>query len=168
MSDLSFPDDIQHLSKQTAYLAGPMEFAEDAGLPWREEYRKELAKLNIQCIIPHEEEAKIEPVLTIEELKTLKRENLPTYKEHYRKNFMLPDINIVRSVDFLIIRWNGEQMSGTIAEANEAFLQGKPVYLVTNQQIESIPGWFLSCCTEEFTSLSCLLLFLSKKSFYKR
>ena len=101
------------------------------------------------------------------QLKELKIADTEAYKKHYREHFIIPDINIVRSSDLLIIRWNGERMSGTIHEAGEAFLLGVPVYLVTNQPIEEIPGWFLSCCTEAFQSLSCLLLFLLKKSFYK-
>lgn len=154
------------LPEQTCYLAGPMEFAEEYGLAWRLEYQEQLNRLNIHSIIPeHEEIAR--GGLTEKEVAQLKIDNPEDYKEYVRENFIKPDLKFVRDSDMVIVRWEGEQISGTAGEAQEAYLSDVPVYLVSSREVKDIPGWLYACSTEHFKSLSCLLLYLTKQSFYR-
>lgn len=145
--------------KRRAYLAGPMEYAEDNGLGWRLEYKQILSNLNIQCIIPNEEEANI---LNGVDLQALKKSNVESHNKILRQ-FIRQDLEFVRTVDMIIIRWEGEKMSGTIGEAQHAYLNNKPVYLVTSQPQHTVPGWFLACCTKVFKNSQQLIDFLRRK-----
>jgi len=159
-------EEAQCLPKLTAYLAGPMEFADSYGLNWRLEYRKELKRLNIETIIPEEEELK-KGGLTEKEVNQLKADDPEKYKAYVRTNFIQPDLTFVRECDMVIVRWEGEQMSGAVGETQEAYLSGTPVYLVSSREVKDIPGWFFACSTEHFKTLGCLLLYLTKHSFYR-
>jgi len=147
---------------KTCYLAGPMEFTADGGRAWREEYRDLLKEyLEVDCIIPEEEESLI---TNQKELNRLKKENIFEYTELMRKIIDL-DLNFVDNVDMLIVRWEGEAMSGTIHEVGHAYEAGKPCYLVTSKPFHEVPGWFLATFTEIFESIACLMMFLADEKF---
>ena len=150
------------LPKKTCYLCGPMEYAKNNGLDWRLVYRDELAKLNIQCIIPEEEETG----MTEEDMRILKEED-PTQYIKIMRQFIEMDLKFVEDCDMVVAFWDGERMSGTIGEAQHAYLHGTPIYLVSPRPFTEIPGWFAACFTETFESLGCLLLYLNKQSFYR-
>lgn len=143
-----------------AYLAGPMEYVPDFGLRWREEYEKELDILDILCIVPNEKQ---QIIANEKELQKLKVEDLESYIKKLREIIAL-DLKYVTSSDFLIVRWMaGEETTGTVGEAQTAYLNNIPVYLVTNMNPYDIPGWFLACCAEVFHSKEDLFSFLKSK-----
>lgn len=144
----------------TTYLAGPMEYTEDNGLGWRLVFKEELEKLQIKSILPNFEE--LELVKNPQHFNSLKETNTEEYISIMRQLIDI-DLTFVLDVDFVIIKWEGERMSGTIGEAQHAYLAGVPVYLVTSQPIKDIPGWFLGCTTEVFENLNCLMLFLIRE-----
>ena len=147
----------KHQNRLSCYLGGPMEFTLDEGLPWRIEFQKELAAIGVDCILPNEEEKKF--INSQEEFNKLKTTNITEYIKIMRQ-FIEQDLKFVNEVDLLVINWTGEKMSGTIGEAQEAYLNNCPVYLVTNQPVEEIPGWFLACCAKVFRSLNQLINYL--------
>lgn len=143
-------------TKRTTYLAGPMEYCEDEGLPWRLEFREKLASIDVECIIPNEEEINISNQT---ELNVLKKENLDEYIRIMRV-FIDMDLAFVHTVDFVVVGWEGQRMSGTVGEAQQAYLTGVPVYLVTSQPVHTTPGWFLACCTKVFSTCDELVEYL--------
>jgi hypothetical protein len=137
------------------YLVGPMEDTSDNGLGWRVEYRNRLKKYNVRCIIPNFEEAELIP--DVEKFNQLKKTNYPEFKEVMRK-IAVKDIGFVKEADFLIVRWEGESMSGSVAEVHEAFFNlDTPAYLVTSLPFHKVPGWFGCCMDEEFHTLDELI-----------
>jgi nucleoside 2-deoxyribosyltransferase len=145
---------------KTAYLCGPMEFAAQNGRNWRLRYSKALEKINIKCIIPEFEEKHI---TTEKEMKFLKENDINRYIEKMRQLIAL-DLKMVEKADLIITRWNGETMSGTIGEAQHAFLLNKPIYLVTQQLITTIPGWFLACFSNIFKDFKSLKKYLQSQN----
>jgi hypothetical protein len=134
----------------TAYLAGPMEYAQSAGKHWRLRYKQELDKLGIDCIIPEFAEKFITDQA---ELNRLKKEDIPEYKRIMRQLIYL-DLQFVEDVDIIITRWEGEPTSGTIGEAQHSHLCETPNYLVTSKPLTEVPGWFLACFDAEFSNLT--------------
>ena len=148
-----------------AYLAGPIEYANNFGRVWREEYSQLFKEfLNIECIIPEHEEKHI--IETPEILLDLKKNNPREYINRMRQLQDL-DLQFVEDVDIVVVHWNGERMSGTIGEAQHARLMGVPIYLVTKIPFVEIPGWFAACFDYEniFDSISCLMMQLADQQF---
>ena len=145
-------------SKLRVYLAGPMEYAAGAGLPWRLEYKKALKKLDMDCVIPNKEEKNVRG---IKDLDNFKKNNITAYIQVMRKIIDL-DLNFVETLDFIVVSWEGERMSGTVHEVGHAYEIKKPVYLVTSKPWEEVPGWFLACCSSMFHSLDELIAYLKQ------
>jgi len=143
--------------EKVAYLAGPMEFAEDYGMGWRERIREGLKSLGIRCILPNEEEAKF--ISGQGELNEIKKYDPQRYVNIMRQ-FIKQDLQFVESVDMIVTCWNGERMSGTIGEATYAYLKDQVSYLITNKTFEQIPGWFAACYTKIFYSEDAFLDFM--------
>jgi hypothetical protein len=143
-------------SNQTAYLCGPMEYDTDEGLGWRLEYRQDLAQLGIKCIIPNEEEKLIKDE---KDMQLLKQQDLHEYIRIMRA-FIKQDLSFTLNATYLICRWEGQRMSGTVGEAQARYLAGKDAYLVTSKPLIEVPGWFLACFTHYFRDKSSLLSYL--------
>jgi nucleoside 2-deoxyribosyltransferase len=143
-----------------AYLAGPMEFAEDYGMGWRERLRNELKEFGIRCILPNEEEAKF--ISSQHELNDIKESDPQRYINIMRQ-FIKQDLQFVEGVDMIITCWEGERMSGTIGEATHAYCSDQVSYLITSVPFKDIPGWFVACYSEIFTSVEEFLDFARGK-----
>lgn len=139
-----------------AYLIGSIEFSPDKGLKWRRRFAKELKKLNIDSIIPNDEE---KDILKDINMKELKKSNINMYIDIMRK-LISRDLKFVENADMIICYWEGTFSAGTIHEAGHAFQLNKPTYLVSSMDETDIPGWFLACFTERFYSLKHLIKFL--------
>lgn len=142
-----------------SYLAGPMEWAINSGRNWRIRYKQEFDKIGVDCIIPEFEEKLITNQADLNELK---KDDMETYVYIMRELIKL-DLDFVESVDFVVVRWAGERMSGTIGEVQHAFLVGTPAYLVTTKDLTEVPGWFLACFTDTFTSLKDLTEYIRER-----
>jgi len=138
---------------KNVYLAGPMEYAHNEGLNWRRAYERAFKAIGINCVIPNDEEKNIKRE---NDMGWLKEHNLPRYIEILRE-FIRMDLEFVETVDLVIVRWEGEQTAGTIHEVGKAYEIGKPAYLVTSLKPVDVPGWFLACFTQTFTSLKDLI-----------
>lgn len=145
------------------YLAGPIEYVNDFGINWREEYDTDLDKLNILCVHPHELQ---KAIISEQELADLKKKDVELFIHKMRYLIHL-DLRHVTTSDFIVIKWDGEKTTGTIGEAQAAFLAGVPVYLVSTISKKEIPGWFLACCTEVFSTKEDLLSFLEEQYCHK-
>jgi hypothetical protein len=145
------------------YLAGPIENTIDEGKKWREEYSSLFKEfLDIESINPAEL-AGIDQT----ELIRLKKTNSVLFIEKMRE-LIDRDLTIIDQVDIVVGRWDGEVSSGTIGEAQHAFLTGKPFYLVSPRPFTEIPGWFAACCSEIFETVGCLMMFLGDLKYRTR
>jgi hypothetical protein len=141
-----------------AYLAGAMEMVPDEGEAWRREYAKKLSEIGIRSIIPNDEENNIKRNVN---MKSLKTKDINKYI-FIMRDFMRADITFIEAADFFITRWEGEISAGTMGEATFAFLMKKPSYLITSMFPKDVPGWFLACFTEVFSSIDELIEYLKK------
>jgi len=146
------------LDNRLIYLCGPMENALDDGIAWRRKFNNELIKMGFRCIIPNDEEAEVKKH---NDMPSLKTSDLNKYKVIMR-DFIRADLTFVSSADFTICCWNGEVSAGTMGEATYGFYLNKPSYLVTSMSLQEIPGWFLACFTEVFSSLEELVDYLKE------
>lgn len=148
---------MERKAKQIIYLAGPMEFIANAGINWRLEYQELLKPLNLECIIPELEEK----IITNQaELNVLKVNNPEAYIDIMRKLIDL-DLKLLTGVNMVIVKWDGEKMSGTIHEVGKAYELKIPTYLVTTKSFQDIPGWFAACFTKIFTTKYQLISYLT-------
>jgi nucleoside 2-deoxyribosyltransferase len=152
--------DYDDKSEKLVYLAGPMEDAEDNGLEWRVNFRESLKQFNLNCIVPEEHEEGLIPEGT--NIRKLKKDNIQEYIKYIRK-FMELDLNFVEDADFIIVKYEGEETSGTIGEAQYAYQLRKPVILISSLPEEKISGWFLSCCSVKLNSLEELIEYLKEE-----
>lgn len=143
----------------TTYLCGAMETVPDWGVGWREEYQEALEALGINCINPTHLEA---GVGTVQEMIDLKTTDPIEYKKRMRE-ILYVDLSGVLNSNFLVCRYEGERVAGTIGELQEAFLENKPNYIVTSLPFDQLPGWMIACSTEIFPNLGCLIHFLKKE-----
>lgn len=137
-----------------------MDFAADHGLNWRLRFKEKLEPLGVRCIIPNHEEAEL--IQDPQAFYALKKSDPDQFNEIMTK-VAKKDIGFVHESDFLICRWMGEKMAGSIAEAHEAKHHAHvPVYLVTDQPVENISSWFFNCIEKIFYSEEELFQFLEQ------
>ena len=148
------------MSNKTAYLAGSMEYSDDAGLGWRLKAREVLAPLGITCIIPNEEEDKF--MVDQATYKALKTTDLSEYLRITRA-YMRQDLEFTKDCAYFICNYEGERIHGTTGEAQYRWQNGKESYLITKTKVEDIPGWFLASFSHMFYSVEQLADWLEKK-----
>lgn len=153
-------EEFEQEEELSAYLAGPMEYAEDYGMGWRVRIREALNPIGIRCILPNEEEAKF--VGSQAELNEIKKNDPQRYKNIMRQ-FIKQDLEFVESVSMIITKWEGERMAGTIGEAQHAYLSNQVAYLITSKKFEEIPGWFAACYDKIFESEEEFISFMEEK-----
>jgi len=153
--------------KMTVYLAGAIEYTDDEGRSWREEYKKELAKIGIEAWIPND--LNLEHELTMEQWSVLKsRDDLTEFKTEFRKRIIKPDIDAVDAADIIVVRWDGEQTTGTAHEVGRAYMRGQMVYLVTPRPFREVAAWMLACVEAEFHELEQLTDYLCRRYKLKK
>ena len=152
---------------QTCYLAGAIEAADDEGRTWRERYKKEFDVVGLEAWIPND--LNLEHELTMEQWKVLKaRDDLKEFKTEFRKRIIKPDIQAVDDADIIVVRWDGEQTTGTAHEVGRAYLRGQMIYLVTPRPFREVPAWMLACVEAEFHGLEQLTKYLHKRYKLRR
>lgn len=79
--------------------------------------------------------------------------NVAKFKAGVRGLYILPDIHAVRHFsDAVILQYDdaARQGAGTFSEAHEAYMQRKPLFVLTSAT-ERIPGWLVGLSTKVFT-----------------
>lgn len=134
------------------YLCGPMDFAEDGGVGWREDVEQRLI-----------EELEVKPYNVLNPCnKPLSSISMPLSKEQeladeYRRNedwdglcnlvsaFMKVDLRMVDKADVLICDISAtDKLTGTIHEIVVARQQHKPVYVVDSRGKGQMSGWMMA------------------------
>ncbi len=98
------------------------------------------------------------------QFRDLKLENLEKYTALVRELIEVDTREIAERSDYVICYWDSsaQRGAGTTGEVTIARFTGKPVYLVTELELHSIPGWILGCATKVLRSFDELRTFLLK------
>lgn len=146
----------------TVYLAGPIDYADDHGIGWREDITKELSELGILVLDPTNKpgslisEAHEEQELIKEYKKNRNWSSLCKFMKQIRRT----DLRLVDMSDFIIaVIDTNVHMCGTYDEIFTAEDQHKPVLFIVPNGIESLSSWMYSVINpaEVFDSVdSCM------------
>jgi len=146
------------------YLSGGMEYAKGEGVNWRREMEVWIeSNLGHTAFNPNREsEQFLTRVLPDIAFRDLKKNNLANYTTLVRELIDTDIHEIAERSDYVICYWDdgAQRGAGTTGEVTMARFTGKPVYLVTDLDLQEIPGWILGCATMVFGSFDELKEFL--------
>jgi len=150
--------------KIRVYLSGGMEYADNEGRDWREKLQEWIERhLGWSVFNPNRESDAFFrshfPSLDVRRLKTL---DVMRYRSIVEQLVDLDCTEIALRSDVVICYWDEAAMrgAGTKGEVTIAKHFRKPVYLVTSEPLQNIPGWVLACTTQVFASFDELKTFL--------
>lgn len=141
-----------------------MEYAKGEGVNWRREMELWIdANLRHNVFNPNRESEQFRArTLPGVQFRELKQRDLEKYTSLVR-NLIDTDVHeIAERSDYVICYWDSsaQRGAGTTGEVTIARFAGKPVYLVTELDLQEIPGWILGCATNVFSSFDQLRGFL--------
>ena len=151
------------------YLSGGMEYAKGHGEKWRDIFTKKLLSIGHEAENPCDEAVIYDLLgISIREFTALKSTDINKYKS-YMKKIIACDIESIDQSDATILLYDESvrKGAGSISEAFYTFLSKKPLYIVTDENINNIPGWLIGLSDSIFPSFNTLLRFLSSKEIYK-
>lgn len=141
-----------------------MEYAKGEGADWRKEMESWIAaNLGHEAFNPNRESDRImAAILPNGQFRELKTQDPHKYTSIVRKLIDQDCREIAERSDYVICYWDAsaQRGAGTTGEMTIARYAGKPVYLVTQMDIQEIPGWILGCATRLFRSFDDLKTFL--------
>ena len=153
------------------YLSGGMEYKKLLGANWREWITGELEERRHDAINPvklemaEEELDNNEPIQV--KLTRLKNEGkLEEVRRMVRRFLFRKDMYAIQESDAIIVLYDESTRrgAGTLSEAWEAFREGRPVYLVTEFEMEEVPTWLIGETTQIFSNMDDLLEYVSDHS----
>ena len=153
------------------YLSGAIEHAPDRGKAWRNDISDFLkTKLGHDCYNPLIEEKLFLTEEEREKFRSLKNTDLSKFKKIVRK-LMRGDLESLNNeINYMICLWDSyaAKGGGTYGELTFAFYKDVPVYMVTEENINEISAWVLSCTTNIFESFEELKEFLRERYLPQR
>ena len=149
-----------------------MEYARGEGRGWRSRMEKWLnLKLGHTVFNPNVVSRKyLATRIPGKNFRLLKSRDIAAYTRIARGIVNLDSKEIAYRSDYLICFWDrsAQQGAGTKGEVTVAKFFRKPVYLVTKQKPQDIPGWVLGCTTNMFGSFAELKAYLLRKYDLRR
>jgi nucleoside 2-deoxyribosyltransferase len=154
------------------YLSGGMEYKKNLGANWREWITEELEKHRHDAINPvkleiaEEETDENAPPIQVQ-LTNLKLEGkMDEVRRLVRKVLFRKDMYAIQESDAIIVLYDESTRrgAGTLSEAWEAFREGRPVYLVTEFDMEEVPTWLIGETTKIFDDFEDLLEYVADHS----
>jgi len=145
------------------YLSGGMEYKENLGKGWRDVITRELAKVGHEAIDPVKIEEQSETATTYNWSEEKKASDLGSYKSMVRKYMFRKDMQAIQECDAVILNYDlsVQKGAGSLAEAWEAFREGRPVYVFTDFPIKQVPGWLIGESTEIFRTREEVVKYVS-------
>ena len=141
-----------------------MEYAKGEGVNWRREMEVWVdSALGHTVFNPNREsEQFLARRLPDIQFRDLKKQDLENYTALVRELIDIDTHEIAEQTDYVICYWDAsaQRGAGTTGEVTMAKFVGKPVYLVTELDLQEIPGWILGCATKVFGSFDDLRQFL--------
>jgi hypothetical protein len=149
------------------YLSGGMEFAKGEGADWRrvmEDWVK--VELGHSAFNPNTESDDFLAAKCPDgKFRDLKHQDIDRYVSIIRDLVDLDCREIADRSDYVVCNWDesAQRGAGTKGELTMARWVGKPVYMVTQMNLQDIPGWVLGCTTKVFGSFEELREFLRQE-----
>ena len=150
-------------SHPTAYLAGAIEYAPDAGAQWREEIELFLREeLHHEVYNPSREERNVLSPDEARYFRSWKSTDLPRFRKVVHRIIDTDLSMLIDKVDYVVCLWDEHVLGGggTHGELTISFRHGIPVYMVTPIDITRISSWIIGCTTEIFPDFQSLKEFL--------
>jgi len=137
------------------YLSGGMEYKDGLGRGWREQITEELEALGHSTLDPVKAEDNDEEAASYDWVREKLRPVLENYRHMVRLKMFRKDIRDIQKADAIILLYDESvrRGAGTLAEAWEAFREGKPLYVVSSYERKDTPGWLIGESTELFEHL---------------
>ncbi len=152
----------------SVYLSGGMEHKKNLGEAWRDFLTTTLKPLNISTINPITLETSEEACagfLSIQDrLTQLKAERKFSEVRSLSREVLFPkDMLGIQRADATVLYYDKsvQKGAGTLSEAWESFREGRPVYLVTDFDIQNIPAWLIGETTQIFHNFEELIEYIS-------
>lgn len=149
-------EDLLNWDDVIIYLCGPMDFAKDAGVGWRDEATKKLLDIGFKernilnpCKKP---KTSIGRNLSEEQRLANELRKKKDWKglESLMKQIMTVDLRMVDKSDILIVNLSEcERTFGTTHEIINARNQHKPTYIIDTKGKEHVSGWLMALVGEE-------------------
>ncbi len=150
------------------YLSGGMEYKKNRGEDWRSWITKELEKMRHEAVDPIKLESFDENGEPIQyKLTKLKSEGkLDEVREITRRSLFRKDMFAIQISEAIVVYYDEsvQKGAGTLSESWESFREGRPVYLVTDFDIEDIPTWLIGETTEIFPDFDKFLEYIRDHS----
>lgn len=152
------------------YLSGGMEAKADLGGGWRKDFTEQVEPLGYTTFDPvvvEQGDAEARDFCWVSE-KT--KPDLSVYREMVRRKMFIKDMEGLQHCDAVVLLYDESVRlgAGTLAEAWEAFREGKPLYVLTEYPQAQVPGWLIGESTALFSSFSELLNYLANPEQVKR
>lgn len=132
------------LEKSLCYLSGPMDFAKDHGIGWRQQFIKLVAPLGINCLDPTNKPVKIAGEVGEEKNHFHHLKEMAQWSElrKFAKEIRRYDLRFVDLSDFCVAYVDTSVYSfGTIDEIITCERQKKPVIGIFPQGLKKAPLW---------------------------
>tara|TARA_R110000824_G_scaffold356303_2_gene543547 strand:+ start:884 stop:1432 length:549 start_codon:yes stop_codon:yes gene_type:complete len=139
-------DMVNHLNNMRCYLAGPIDYAEDDGIGWRDDITEFLEPMGVYIFNPCRKPVADAIYKEVEEEKTkmvgLKKAHRYLELSQRMKEIVHFDLRMVDVSDFVIVYINPDIPTfGTIHELIISSTQRKPTLLVMEGGKANCPNW---------------------------
>lgn len=138
---------MNRLKNMRGYLGGAMEFAEELGIEWRQQIKKDTQDLEVIWLDPTDKpiDIGIEDIENHEIRKKLKRQGYFDEVANTMKVVRCVDLRMVDLADFLIVNIDTSiHTTGTYEEIFLANRQKKPIVIRIKQGKCACPDWLLA------------------------
>ena len=127
------------------YLSGGMEYQAGLGKGWRDEITVRLEEIGHSALDPVKEELGDTEAAAFDWPMQKLKDDLDEYRHMVRLKMFRKDMLAIQKSDALILLYDESvrRGAGTLAEAWEAFREGKPTYVVTPFERKEVPGWLI-------------------------
>jgi len=152
------------------YLSGGMDYKKGLGNVWRENITKRLSEIGYMVFDPVVEERGDAEAQAFGWKEKKLSPDLTEYRDMVRKKMFMKDTRGIQLSQLVILLYDEsvQRGAGSLAEAWEAFREGRPLYVITSFKREEIPGWLIGESTEIFRSPPEVLDYLKDKDQVKR
>lgn len=145
------------------YLSGGMEYKKGLGKGWRENLTEKLVEMGHSVFDPVVEELGDSEAREFDWKIQKLAPDLTQYRDMVRRKMFRKDMRGIQLSHAVILLYDEsvQRGAGSLAEAWEAFREGRPLYVITQFRREEVPGWLVGESTALFRTANELLDYLA-------
>lgn len=137
------------LKSSIAYLCGPIDYAKDQGISFRNEIKEKTEHIGIRYLDPCQKMAGLQSEVGEEQSKIhthKKNKDFPKLRL-MMKNIVREDLRMIDYSDFIVAYIDMSiPMFGTVHEIVLSLSQKKPTLIIVKDGIENAPSWLFGIC----------------------